>query len=325
MKTIHLFQKIIKLLYLLFVKFPHYFLIVQLTINIPTVCLGVCRKLFHLYFSSVKSFNVPCKLSKTDLTSLSDKIQQLSFFTPHEFQRRPRRLDKFLPYFKATEFRYFILYLGPYAFKNFLSERFYLHFLLLHFSIYVFCSNNLSHLHVLANNCLNFFVQQMPELFGSHSVSYNFHILLHIYEFVKRYGSLDNYSTFRFENFLGILKRRLKVNRYVFQHTLNQLDLMSSDCFMHKANDKKFHFTRHSPDNCAIICGHPCIVFDIDDTYVYGYKLIFRDNLYVKPFESKLLGIGYYSKSRSVVKGIPINKAVMFRINDDYLVIPYVS
>ena len=122
------------------------------------VCLGVVRKLFHLYFTK-KSI-----ISKQQVSLLSDFVSDHSSFTPREFQRRPRRIDRDLAFFKASEYKLFLLYVGPFFFKKFLPSVYYNHFILLHFSIYVFCSPRLSHFHSGADSALQLFVSQIDSL-----------------------------------------------------------------------------------------------------------------------------------------------------------------
>lgn len=292
------------------------------------VCLGVCRRLFHFYFGKVKSFKLPCKISLDNLKKLDCLIENISKYTPAEFQRHPRKIGSNLQYFKATEFRFFLLYIGPYVFKKFLPTPYYNHFLLLHYAIFVFCSTNHTYLYKRANNCIQFFVQQMPSLFGPHSVSYNFHILLHIFEFVNLYGSLDNFSAFRFENFLGIVKRRLKATRYMFQHTINQLHCIQFMCLSNysKSESGKCFFSNSPPNNCAIINNRPCLIDRVDGDIIYGHKMQFVENLYCVPFDSASLGIGIFSTGRQIVKGKADNKAVAIPINgNSYVIVPYVK
>lgn len=59
---------------------------------------------------------------------MDDQLQSLIPQTPREFCRRPRTLKEFERY-KATEFRQFLLYTGPFILKNILDESLYSHFL----------------------------------------------------------------------------------------------------------------------------------------------------------------------------------------------------
>ena len=199
------------------------------------VCLGVTRKLFHLYFDNNK------RVKQTAIVQMSTEISQLAKYTPHEFQRRPRRIDKELAHFKATEFRLFLLYLGPFLFKKYLPTPLYHHFLLLHFAIYVLSSNSLSKsLFSQADGCLQLFVSQVSQLFGKFNMTYNMHILLHLPEFVKQHGTLNEFSTFEFENLLSRLKLHIRKTRFIESHVFNQAAVLRSYKFCNPVNDLHF-------------------------------------------------------------------------------------
>lgn len=53
-----------------------------------------------------------------------------------------------------------------------------------------------------ANELLTQFVQDFETIYGGEYILQNIRNLLHICLDVKKYGSLDNFSAFRFENYL---------------------------------------------------------------------------------------------------------------------------
>jgi hypothetical protein len=114
--------------------------------------------------------------------SLSELILQIAPFTPHEFQRRLRPLHEF-PHYKASEFRSLLLYFGPFLLKSYLPKQYFEHFLLLHFGIYIFVSDKLTHLRVHAGRCIDIFVNEFPNLYGVQSQSYNVHVMKHLFYF----------------------------------------------------------------------------------------------------------------------------------------------
>ena len=282
------------------------------------ICLSVTRKLFLLYFTN--DFSRPL-LSRTQQTELSRMISTYSKFTPHEFQRRPRSIERELKNFKATEFRIFLLYFGPFFFKKFLSSVHYNHFLLLHFAIYVFSSEFHYHLLPAAHRCIEMFVYDMKELFGDSCMSYNVHILLHFYEFVQIYGNLSNFSTFPFENYLSHVKKRVRPTRYIFEHIIKQvLELRPLLC---NTQIPPLKFSNTSPNNCAIVESVVVYIEQISDNNVSGRALTFSRPLYDYPYSSECLGIGFYSLTRRRVEGKPQNKCILIPIENEFLVIPY--
>jgi len=59
---------------------------------------------------------------------INDNILNLKAYVPSEFSRLPRLLDDFY-FWKATEFRCFLLYYGHVVLKGKLKKNFYVHFL----------------------------------------------------------------------------------------------------------------------------------------------------------------------------------------------------
>lgn len=61
-----------------------------------------------------------------------------------------------------------------------------------------------------AQEMLNYFVKTFEQIYGQHLMSHNIHGLLHLTDDYKNYGSLDNCSTFPFENYMQTLKSMLR-------------------------------------------------------------------------------------------------------------------
>lgn len=116
-----------------------------------------------------------------------------------DFARFPRELNEVMRY-KATEFRFFILYSGPVVLKSIISKPFYSNFLCLHVSMTILLSHRHDQLIDFTNNQLIYFVQKFGELYGHEFISHNIHSLLHLCDDYKNYGPLDNCSCFPFEN-----------------------------------------------------------------------------------------------------------------------------
>jgi hypothetical protein len=287
-------------------------------------CLGVMRKLMKCYFTRIKNIPLSCRLSTHHIESINAAIIKFRQFTPREFQRKPRTLHE-LVHFKASELRTFFLYLGPYCFKESFTTSVYNHFLLFHFAMYIFCSSNCIILHKQATVCLENFVAQVPHLFSPEIMSYNFHALLHLSEFVLSCGSCDNFSTFAFENLLGIIKRRTRSNNGIFIQSVNNLIKIRA---LYTDNGVgSLFFSKKSPNNCAITSnGEVILISNCIENNVSGRILSFSHDLYDYPYSSHCLKIGYYRLSREFVRNIvPVNKAIMIPSGNEFLIIPFVK
>lgn len=75
----------------------------------------------------------------------------------------------------------------------------------------------------LAEKLLNEFVVLCSCLYGDHLVSYNVHSLVHLTMCVEIHGPLDQFSCFKYENFLQKIKNLLKRGKYLFQELSNRL------------------------------------------------------------------------------------------------------
>jgi len=178
------------------------------------VCQGVMKRLLNFWKSGQK----PVRFLNTDLEhQISTEQVNLQPNFPSEFSRLPRSLDE-LEFWKATEYRTFLLYTGPILLKGRIKSSLYNHFLLLHCAIKILICVETCIIHNdLANNLLRQFVTEYPEHYGNEYVTYNVHSLVHIANFVKIHGPLDKFSAFKFENFLQIIKKTVHSSKYPLQ------------------------------------------------------------------------------------------------------------
>lgn len=78
------------------------------------VCLGVTKKLLTCWISG-SIYEV--RLGRRSVTSISDYLNKLSSSLPSDFNRRPEKLSD-IAHWKATQFRTFLLYMGPIVLKG---------------------------------------------------------------------------------------------------------------------------------------------------------------------------------------------------------------
>ena len=181
--------------------------------------LGVMRKLLHLW-----CYVRPYKMAPHNKSVLNNFLDNVSKWTPLEFSRKPRNLKE-LERFKAVEFRTFLLYLGPTCLSNILSEEMYKHFMLLFVSVRILSSSNSKESEYLnyAQKLLETFVLRFSTIYKMCNVTYNVHTLVHLTADVKMYGPLDCFSAFKFENVLGILKRKIRSGKRPLEQACNRV------------------------------------------------------------------------------------------------------
>lgn len=169
------------------------------------VYLGTVKKLILLWIKCP----IRVKYPSWKIKKISVLLERLKVNTPSEIARKPRGFDQ-ISRWKATEFRTFLLYIGPIVLKPILSNEQWNHFLNLSISFLILLSPNCSHLISIAQKLLDNFVKQFEIQYGRHFMSHNIHGLLHISDDYNSFGPLDKCSAYPFENFMSILKKKLR-------------------------------------------------------------------------------------------------------------------
>jgi len=300
--------------------------VVSLVDHIPPeymhlVCIGVTKKLLKFYagLSPVRA----CRIPKMQQDSMMGRYtNQL----PSEFQRQLRNLDN-VHHFKATECRTWLLYAGPVFFRKVLPDKFYDHFLLLHFSIYVLCSPSLRHHIYAAEMCLKKFVYLAEILFGKQFLTYNVHCLQHLTYYVRMYGCLDTFSSFPFENYLSSLKRRIKCGSNINSQVSDKLLLLRDHL---QPSERSISYSSTFPNNYACVEneGEPCFIEidSISSTSLSGYKLLPKKPLYERPYSSSAINIGVFSKSSIyLAQTKALHKCVPFIKGSSVVLFPFAN
>lgn len=171
--------------------------------------LGVTKKCIQLLIDKTVS-NVKVQ----EISRLLEEVIKPN--TPIEFERTCRSLDE-IALWKATEFRQYLLYSSIVLLKDTVDGNVYYHWLLLFCGMRLLSSTWSVQNSVTANRLFEEFVKHYPAIYGFLNVVYNVHGLLHLAEDVQRYGSLDSYSCYKFENFIQILKKPIKKPGQVLQ------------------------------------------------------------------------------------------------------------
>lgn len=186
------------------------------------LCLGVMKRLIRVW---VDKGPKKCKLNFHRIEIISERLLTIGCsYYPKEFSRRPRPLNMF-KYWKSTEFRSFLLYLGPVVLINVLPDPLYTHFLILHCAMYILCSEFCQQMVWMnyAKELLDCFVRDVASLYCEELLVYNFHNLLHLVDDAVNYGCLDYFSAFPFENFMGKLKKMVHGQNKPLQQIANRL------------------------------------------------------------------------------------------------------
>lgn len=295
------------------------------------ICLGVMRKLFYIWEKGA----LPNRLPSREWNKLSDNLVSVSKFVPSEFTRKPRGL-KHLHRYKATEFRQFLLYVGPVVLKPILSTKLYKHFLLLHSATFILLSNK-SHLPLWnekARSFLKIFVDLMGDLYGISTMSYNVHSLLHVADDSLNYGNLDNVSAFPFENYLQKLKRMVRGKTRELEQVVKRVTEKESFNFL-TSNRSKFkpkirndaYVKIYTKTNIVITCNKGDNVFLLSSGEIVKVtEILSSDSLMCQVFVSRKVAKYYpLDSSELMIVIIDISKLSLPKlVSLDEIIVKYV-
>lgn len=162
-----------------------------------TILLGIMKN---------QLLTVWCKEDLTFCEKLDEYLSKIKDCIPKEF---PRKCRSYRDDWKATEFRLFLLYIGPVVLKHILDTNKYTHFLKLCLAIRIMCSDETVMMRNLniAENLMFEFVAEYEILYPLQPISYNLHMANHLVEICREQKiNLDKFSCFPGENFLQKLK-----------------------------------------------------------------------------------------------------------------------
>ena len=170
------------------------------------VCLGVMKRLILLWVRGPRAF----RLSALQITQINDRLRAFVRYIPEEFARKPRGFDE-IEYWKATEYRQFLLYTGQFVLKGLLSDVIYSHFMDFSVALCILVSPRLARMHAeFAHNLLRWFVDQSRTIYGQEFMVYNVHSLLHLRDEVSTHGCLDSCAAWYFESYLHQVKKLVR-------------------------------------------------------------------------------------------------------------------
>lgn len=160
-----------------------------------SVLLGVVRQWATLWFDPQYN-QCPWYLGRH--TKILDS-RLLEMKPPREISRAPRSLSE-RKFWKATEWKSFLLYYSLFVLMGVLPTKFYQHWCLLVFSLHILLQPRVpKHLIEKADLMLKKFVIYAETLYGKQHISFNVHQLTHLASSVYSWGPLWAASAFSFE------------------------------------------------------------------------------------------------------------------------------
>lgn len=319
------------------------------------ICLGVMRKLLLFWLKG----SLKTRLCNRNVNLISTTLESLRSYMPVEFNRKPRSLSE-IQRWKATEFRTFLIYLGPTVLKNIVSTAVYKNFLILHFAVTICLSEKHLQNFGTPKHLFEAFIHHCRVLYGSEFLIYNIHMLCHISDDVSRYGILDNFSAFPFENCLGKLKKLVKSPNKPLQqlcrrviernYLLCNVDKKSSFLLEHNNGPvpNSFSFCKQYKKVChnntfysinsysmsdsyclvhkTIVVQIQNIVTNSENMFIMGKRFNSRTSLYQYPYDSLDLNISVVDNLSNIMEMWNIKhvsgKCLVYPYNDSFVSFP---
>lgn len=196
------------------------------------------------------------KWTKKQKAEISVLLMNSNKTLPNEINRNLRPLDDFC-FWKAAEFRTILLYVGMVVFKNYLRPEIYDQFLLLSCSVTICSSDEYKTFLPKAREMFEEYVEYQRDFYGAHSLTSNFHNLIHVVDDVQRFGNLNRMSTYPFENCLGKIKSKLKLRNKPLEQVARRMIEIANAGMMTVNFDKKFvpsvKYRQYFSDNSTLI------------------------------------------------------------------------
>lgn len=284
--------------------------------------LGEVKKIISLWCSGKPRV----KLSWQQQSTISTLLEEQKDNIPCDFNRKPRSLLERKKW-KATECRTFLLYTGPVVLKSILSHDKYLHFITLHTAVTILSS--LKHITLYldyAELLLRYYVETLIILYGKEHVSHNTHNLLHLCDDVRKFGLLQEFSAFPFENYLQSILQMIRTNNRPLEQIVRRIseqnNYMHSNVNLRQCNKpqllnphsngplinchnynqfskvvfEKFILINKEPDNCCcLLDGSIVIILNFasnnENIIVIGKKYKILKDFYTEPCKSSTLNI----------------------------------
>lgn len=160
------------------------------------------------------------KLPASKIQQLSEAVVSVNL--PNEIHRQMRGLDC-IAFWKGTEWRSFLNYVGIVVLKDVIDEKLYNHFLLLFIAVRICSTDYCKEWLALAQTLFEKFIEDFIEIYGEEYVTSNIHNLEHVVGDVERFGSLSTISAYPFENYLFQLKKCVRQGNNCLEQVANRI------------------------------------------------------------------------------------------------------
>lgn len=298
--------------------------------------LGVMKRCLTRWKEGTKTYKRHFKA--IELSNINFLLMKIRDDMPTEIHRGVRDLTT-LHFWKGSELRTFLLYVGIVVLKGQLLEEEYNHFKLLHCAV-ILCSSDayepIVNNSVLVDTLIEDYLEGYIQIYGEHTITSNIHNLCHLLDDVRRFGNLNTISTYPFENSLQVMKNRIRSGNNPLQQVARRFSEISSTSksisfdfnvqnIVHQVELKyplrlditKFQTiifkdflisTRKKGDQWFLSKSNSLIMFKYaeksgEKTLLYGDEIIDKIDFFTSPFDSSKINI-YVSGIKRFVRTV---------------------
>lgn len=212
--------------------------------------LGLIRFLFRDVFFN-QAFNHQVYFIGHRTNEIDACVNQMKLVS--SFRRKPRSVST-IKHWKANELENFLFYIAPEALKEILPDPFYSHIIAYAASLHKMLDSksNCEDVEIVEN--IDAFIRGSTLLGYPISIyRYNFHLLIHLFEDYKLFGSINEVTAYTYESQLGKYKSTLKNSFGIAQQiaTNNSLKLLSfnAECDINHKGSRGIGNARSIPLN----------------------------------------------------------------------------
>uniref|UniRef100_A0A1B0GNF9 Transposase domain-containing protein n=1 Tax=Phlebotomus papatasi TaxID=29031 RepID=A0A1B0GNF9_PHLPP len=267
--------------------------------------LGIMKRMLKGW--SYGSYNFRTKWSGQEIDNISALLDESNLYIPKELHRKVRSL-KVINFWKGTEFRTFLLYLGISILRDYLDKEAYAHFLLLFTAVTIFTTEHYKHLYYVGHQIMTAFITGYIQLYGIDSIGSNIHNTLHVFDDVSNLGALESISSYAFESNLYRIKKMLKTGNNPLSQIAKRLGERSlkenkkqkitqfpileksnifTSTFMLGPDVKNKWFLTMENDIVGFTDG---LIID-GQIILKGDKFLKKDDVFIQPIKSSILNI----------------------------------
>ena len=194
------------------------------------ICGGVTKSLLKLWFTSTH------KREKYSFFNQRQKVSDLlkNIKPTINITRVPRGLDD-LAFWKASEFRNFLLYWSIPVLRSVLDEVYLMHYILLVRSIYLLSKASITEddLHT-AQLCIDEFLKQFQHLYSLQFMTMNIHQIVHLVDVVRLTGPLFANNSFVFEDINGFIVSHIHGTQGVDTQVIKTINIIQAIPILHE-------------------------------------------------------------------------------------------